>query len=294
MTILDISGLPSPAVIEPLSFEAINDRQIVDFKERWEAVRQAYPGAGLPEYDVEMLETDPAIIVLEAIAYSELLIRDRVNVALKSILPAFARGTDLEAIASRLGVGRATGETDRQLLERYLLALARPSAGSHDGYLASVLEAWPQRADAAVLGPETHNRKGEIDVILAAANGGSVSSGIIAGVRAAVTSRSAKPLTDVVTVRAANVVTYDVAYRIHIAEGRNTGPILAAARAAAAAFVVDRYIIGQPIKRTAILATGYVPGVIAVDDLTGGANVSVDPDDVPWCAPADIVVEVAS
>lgn len=293
MSIVDISSLPAPVVIERISYEAIVAGDIADFKNRWEAVRAAYPQAGLPEYDVQMLETDPVVIALEAIAYSAMLLRDRVNVALKAILPAFAKGTNLDAIVARLGTHRATGETDAQLLERYLVALARPSAGSYLGYRSRVLEAWPSRGDVEIYGPTTHGRRGDIDVVLAAQQGGAVSSGIINSVYAAITEKDSKPLTDVVAVRAASVRSYAVHHRLTLAEGRNSGPILAAAISAARAFVLERYVIGQPILRTAILATGYVPGVIAVEDLSDGSNVSVTVEQVPWCALNAINISVA-
>lgn len=294
MSIIDISGLPAPVIIEQVSFAAIKARDIAKFKSLWEAVRDAYPQAGLPEYDVEMLETDPVVIALEAIAFSEMLLRDRVNVALKAILPAFARGTNLAAIVSRLGVIRASGETDAQLLERYLVALARPSAGSYLGYRSRVLEAWPGRGDVEIYGPDTHGRRGDIDIVLAAPQGAAVASGIINSVYSAVASKDAKPLTDVVSVRAATVRIYMVRHKLTVEEGRNAGPILAAAIAAMRSFVFERYAIGQSIPRSAILATGYVPGVIAVEDLTDGTNIDVAPDDVPWCAPDSAVIEVAT
>ncbi|MCT7668162.1 baseplate J/gp47 family protein, partial [Shinella kummerowiae] len=199
-----------------------------------------------------------------------------------------------EAIASRLGVIRAAGENDLQFLERYLLKLARPSAGSLLGYLGRVMEAWPARGDVAILGPEHHGRRGDIDVILAAPEGAAVSPSIISKVQTAVTSPDAKPLTDVVATHAASIVSYEIRQRITVAEDRSAAPILAAAKAAATAFVRDRYAIGLPIKRSAIIATSYVPGVVAVEDLTNGADVYVSADAVAWCSPSGIVVQVAT
>lgn len=293
-SLADISALPAPKVLEALDYEAILSRQVAKFRELWAAVRARQPDAELPQYDVELIETDPALITMEALAYVEAIVRNRINAAIKALLPAYAKGTDLQAITSRVGVIRATRENDLQLLERYLLKLARPSAGSHLGYLGRVLEAWPDRGDVAVLGPANHGRRGDIDIILAAPEGATVSGSIITSVQSALTARDAKPLTDVVATRAAGKVSYAIRQRITVAEDRNAGPILAAAKAAANAFVTARYAIGVPIKRSAIIATSYVPGVIAVEDLTNGSDVAVAADAVAWCAPADIVVQVAS
>lgn len=293
-SLADISALPAPKVLEALDYEAILSRQVGRFKDLWAAVRARHPDADLPQYDVELVETDPALITMEALAWVEAIVRNRINTAVKAILPAYARGTDLEAIASRVGVIRATGETDLPLLERYLLKLARPSAGSLLGYRGRVLEAWPGRGDVEVLGPDKHGRRGDIDIVLAGPEGAIVSQSILAAVQSAVTAQDAKPLTDVVATRAATVVPYAIRQRITVAEDRNAAPILAAAKAAAAAFARDRYAIGLPIKRSAIIATSYVPGVIAVEDLTNGADVNVSVDAVAWCDPAGIVVQVAT
>ena len=294
MSIIDISTLPAPEAIESLSYESIVDFDIAKFKELWAEVRANHPDAGLPDYDVEMLETDSAVIILEAIAYSDLRLRDRVNVALKAVLPAFATGTNLEGIVARVGVVRATGETDKQLLERYFVKLSAASAGSRSGYLSRALDAWPLRGAIEALGPETHGRRGEIDVILAAPAGGTVTDEVKALVRAAVTASDAKPLTDFTSVRAATIVTYEIRHRLTIAAGRTTAPILAAARAAAASFIQDRYVIGQSIDRSAIIATSYVGGVIKVEDITEDGNVVVASDAIAWCDPSSIDIEVAT
>jgi phage-related baseplate assembly protein len=294
MTIIDISTLPAPEAIESLSYEDILDFDIAKFKAAWAEVRADNPDSGLPDYDVEMLETDPGVIILEGIAYSDLRLRDRVNVALKAVLPAFSTGTNLDGIVARVGVARASGETDKQLLERYFVKLSAPSAGSRAGYLSRVLDAWPLRGAADVLGPDTHGRRGEIDVILAAPAGGVVAEEIKTLVRAAVTASDAKPFTDFTSVRSAGIVAYEIRQRLTIAEGRTTAPIVAAALAAAEDFVADRFVIGQSIARSAILATSYVGGVIKVEDLTDAGDIDVAADEVAWCEIASIVIEVAT
>lgn len=283
---LDISQLPAPRAVETIGYEPILALLVAE-------IRAKFAELGI-DYDVGNLETDPIKIVAEGFAYHEVLLRARVNDAVKAVLPAFASGSDLDNIVARTGVERASGETDIQLLERYLVSLARPSAGSLLGYRNRILSAWPARGDVAVYGPAIHGRRGDIDVVLAAPAGASVAINILSSVQAAISAADAKPLTDVVSTRTAGLVTYEVRNRITIAEGRETAPVLAAALAAAKAFVNDRYQIGVPIKRNAITATSYVPGVVAVQDLTAGNDVAVAVDQVPWCALSAIVIEVAS
>lgn len=282
--ILDLSGLAAPAAIQPLAYEPVLAELVA-------AAAAQFQEKGI-DYDVGGLETDPVKIVLEGFAAHEVAVRARVNDALKAVIPAFAKGSDLDAIVARTGVGRASGESDVQLLERYLVSLARPSAGSVLGYRARILEAWPARGDVALLGPVVHGRRGDVDIVLAAQNGEPVPAAAINAVQAAVSATDAKPLTDVVAARTATVVPYQIRQRIRVAEGRNSGPIRDAALSAARAFVVDRYQIGVTILRNAIIATAYVPGVVAVSDLTDGGDVVLAVDEVGWCDPASIVIEV--
>lgn len=283
---IDISGLPAPRAVETIAYEPLLAKLMT-------AIRAKLAALDI-DYDVGNLETDPVKIVAEGFSYHEVLLRARVNDAVKAVLPAFAKGTDLDNVVARHGVVRASGETDVQLLERFLVSLARPSAGSLLGYRYRVLSAWPARGDVAIHGPETHGRRGDTDVILAAPQGAAVSSSILAKVQAAISASDAKPLTDVVSTRAAGIVTYQIRQRIRVSEGRDAAPVVAAALAAARAFVANRYLVGLPVKRNAIVATSYVPGVVAVDDLTAGNDVSVAVDQVAWCAPSSIDIEVAA
>jgi phage-related baseplate assembly protein len=77
---VDLSTLPTPQVIEELDYEAIVARQKQTFQDLWEAVRLANPDLGLPDYDVEMLETDPAMIIIQENAYREMLERSTMRV----------------------------------------------------------------------------------------------------------------------------------------------------------------------------------------------------------------------
>lgn len=282
---LDLTSLAAPQAVETISYDVL----LADLVAR---VVTAFAAKGI-DYDVGNLETDPVKIVLEGLSAHEVLVRARVNDAVKAVLAAYAKGGNLDHLVGRTGVLRATGESDAQLLERYLVSLARPSAGALLGYRARVLEAWPGRGDVAILGPATHGRPGDIDIVLAAPEGGAVTPLVIASVQAAASASDAKPLTDVVTVRAATLVPYTVHHRITVAADRNAGPILAAALASASAFVSARYLIGLPILRNAIIASSYVAGVIAVEDLTEGGDIAVAADAIAWCAPGSITLEIA-
>lgn len=74
-SVIDLSKLPTPKVIEELDYEALFQEYLDDFTARDE------------EYD-GLLESDPAIIILEVMAYREMLVRKRINESAKATLLA--------------------------------------------------------------------------------------------------------------------------------------------------------------------------------------------------------------
>jgi len=88
--------LPAPGVVEELDFEEILAAMKADLLSRD------------PAYG-ELLESDPAMKLLEVCAYRELLLRQRVNEAARAVMVAFAVGSDLDHLAALFGLERAAG-----------------------------------------------------------------------------------------------------------------------------------------------------------------------------------------
>src|SRR5574344_1070454 len=101
-TLNDLASLPTPAVIETLSFETIFTELQGEFQSRY------------PDYSA-LLASDPAVKLLEVAAYREVLLRNRINAAARASLLAFATGSDLHHLAAFYGVTRLTDETDEAL-----------------------------------------------------------------------------------------------------------------------------------------------------------------------------------
>ncbi len=78
--------MQQPNIIEPLNFEEIFSRM------KEELVRR-------DESFTALVESDPAIKILEVAAWRELLLRERINEAVKSNLLKFATGEDLDNLA---------------------------------------------------------------------------------------------------------------------------------------------------------------------------------------------------
>lgn len=143
---LELDQLPPMRVLEILNSEGLINARMAKFVELW---KLHDPPAGAA-YDVENLEFDPVRIVQELGAFFELLLRDRVNQAAKSVTTAFASGTDLDAIASRYpgGVPRLAGETDdRYRMRIWLSANTLSPHGIYENYVFWALTADPTLRD---------------------------------------------------------------------------------------------------------------------------------------------------
>ncbi len=90
---IDLSQLPAPSLIEELSYERILSEMAADYLER--------------NPDTTLLESDPAMKVLETAAFRELLLRQDINERARQCLLAYAAGSNLEHLGAFYGVARA-------------------------------------------------------------------------------------------------------------------------------------------------------------------------------------------
>lgn len=210
---IDLTSLPVPQVIEEISFEAIVARKKARFQGLWAAVRAQHPALNLPDYDVAMLETDPVVILLEEDAYDEMLLRARVNDAVRSNLLAYATGANLDNLAADHGVIRLVGESDQALRERIVLHdQGSSSAGPEEWYEYHARSASVLVKDVSVYrsgtGPEITL------AVLASNNGGVPDQPLLDAVYAVVNSPSVRVVNDVISVIAATGTSFDVAAQI--------------------------------------------------------------------------------
>lgn len=110
-----------PEIIEPLNFEEILSRM------KEELVRRD------PVFSA-LIESDPAIKILEVAAWRELLLRERINEAAKSNLLKFAEGTDLDHLAEFYGVERNGEEEDENFRKRIKAKIKGWSTGGSKEY----------------------------------------------------------------------------------------------------------------------------------------------------------------
>lgn len=190
-TVPDLSSLPTPAVIETLSFETIFGELQAEFQTRY------------PDYSA-LLASDPAIKLLEVAAYREVLLRNRINAAAKASLLAFATGSDLDHLATFYGVTRLAGEDDEALQARTrqrIVGFANAGGAAHYRYWA--LSSSPEVADVEVDSPEP----GRVRIsVLAKGDGDTVPLAILDAVKAVVLRDDIRVLTDTVDVVSAELL----------------------------------------------------------------------------------------
>lgn len=190
-TLNDLASLPAPAVIEPLSFEAIFSELQTEFQSRY------------PDYSA-LLASDPAVKLLEVAAYREVLLRNRINAAAKASLLAFATGSDLDHLAAFYGVTRLMDETDEGLRLRTrqrIIGFANAGGAAHYRYWA--LSASPEVADVQVDSPQP----GRVRIsVLAKGHAQAVPDAVLEAVRAVVLRDDIQVLTDTVEVVAAELI----------------------------------------------------------------------------------------
>ncbi|OYW64656.1 MAG: hypothetical protein B7Z40_13475 [Bosea sp. 12-68-7] len=288
-TAIDLSRVAAPAAIEALDYETLLTAATTRFGDQWELARAENPA--LPAYDVDNLETDPAVILLQAWSYLRLLDRQRVNDAVKAVLAPLATGTDLDNVVAGANILRADGESDAALRRRYLLTFDAPSAGSRDGYLLQAFTAWPLMHDASVIGPAVHGRRGDVDIVIAGPGGRLPTGEELALVRAAVNSTSVRPEAAAVVVLAATRATYVVDLTATIPRGPDPEVVRQEIITRVAAAAAERAVIGGEVPARFITGAAYGPSVIRVTQESPAADIAPEPYTIPICTSIHVRLE---
>lgn len=296
---INLSDLTLPPVLQPLDYEVLLADIIAEFKGRWEDLRITNPD--LPSYDVEMLETDPAKIVLESAAYIYLLTLARVNDAAKALMLATTTGADMDAFAAdfnlqRLVVTPATDsapavmENDRDFRQRRWLATEGYSAaGPEDAYRFFALSADASIKEAlAVKGDD--NR---VDLVLLSRNGdGTVPNEIVTKVHDAVSPSKTRPLTDSLYTRSAAITSQAISVLVTVPYGPDRETVRAKALAGITAYASERHALGKALRVDGIIGAARAGNAIETIEVTSPAA-DVDPGPLGAVHVSSITVNLA-
>lgn len=291
-TQVNLSQLQPPDVIEALDFEAIFAAMLADLQAR-DPVFSA------------LVESDPAYKILEVAAYRELLLRQRINDAAKSVMLALATGADLDQIAANYNVERLvidpgdpvavppvppTYESDADFRNRILLSLeGYTTAGSVGAYQFHALSASGDVKDVAVASPPLV--PGQVNVaVLSRTGNGAASTPLVNTVYAALSADTVRPLCDAVVVQSAGIVNYSITAVLTLYPGVGQETALAAAQAAAQAYAADMHRIGRDITRSGLFAALHQPGVQNVSLTAPSADVVIAWNQAAWCTAISVTV----
>ena len=276
-TPIDLSKLPAPDVIETLDFESLLTDYINDFVAR------------NPNY-ATLLESDPAIILMQVVAYREMLLRARINEAAKANMLAYATKGDLDNLAAFFGVERLIDETDERLRKRTQLALEGFStAGPVGAYIFHSLSASNEVKSVSVKSPNP----GEVLVtILSNIGDGTVNQNLIDTVSAKLNEDDIRPLTDLVSVQGAEIINYQVEAVITVYSGPSSAVVETEANDALQKFISDRHEISRVIAISGIYDALHVDGVKKVELISPLADVETTDEQAPYCSNISISVVI--
>lgn len=293
---IDLTLLPAPNVVEPLDFETV----FADLKAM--AIAQDATLASALQY-----ESEPLVKLLQVYAYREIVLRQRINDAARSVMLAYAAGSDLDQIGARYGVARlliqeadidavppveALYESDAAFRRRILLSLdAYTTAGSQGSYIFYALSASGDVLDAAATSPAP----GQVTVyVLSRLDDGTASAELLAAVTAAVNAELTRPMTDQVTVLSASIINYAITGTLIVSHGPDSETVRQAALAAAAQYAADMHRMGVDISLSGVYRALHQPGVLQVNLATPTANIAVSAGQAGHCTGIALDVEVAN
>ncbi|HDX0800956.1 TPA: baseplate J/gp47 family protein [Stenotrophomonas maltophilia] len=286
-TAVELSKLPVPDLTEQVSFE----QSYADLKATLYLLA--------PEY-ATLLESDPMSVLLQVCAYREVHLRESFNVRGKGNMLAYAGGGDLDNLGAFFGVVRqqitpahpktntpAVMESDVELRRRIQLAPEGYSvAGPEGAYLFHALSADPDVLDVSAMSPTP----GEVLVTLLSRSGDGIpSSGLVERVAAALMDGNVRPLTDLVTVRAAEIMRYTVKAEIVTYAGPDAAVVLEEANRRLRAYVDESHRLGRDVPRSGLYASLHVEGVQRVNLIEPVDDLFIANHQAAHCTAFDIV-----
>lgn len=267
MSIVDLSELPAPDVLEPLDFEEVYQSRLNVFREfmgeNWSAA----------------LESDPVVKLVEVGAYSGIGDRARVNDAAKALMLAHAIGSDLDQLGGNVNTKRLViqaadlsaippveevKEGDDAFRERIQLAYeGLTTAGPRNSYILHARNASALVADATAQSPAPAC---VTVTVLGLSGDGSVDAELLAVVARALNDEDVRPLGDRVTVQSAQVLPYRIDAVLYMkGPGPESAVALAEAERRLAAWINPRKRLEVEVSRSAVDAQLHVPAVSRVE-----------------------------
>ena len=293
----DLGGLPEPVLIEELDAEAIISEMQAAALSKWEDIRSVRPD--LPSLDFIRLETEPLNILMQVWAAREVTMRAMVNDKARAVLLAKAKYSDLDHIGVDRGVERAliepgdgvtsadVMEDDERLRRRIQLAPEAFSvAGPAGAYEFHALTIDPSVMDAHAYSPEP----GRVHVAVVGQDAQPVSDAVFVKLIRRFTQDDLVPLTDVVSVLHASVVSYDVTIKATAPAGSDLNAMKQAIEAGVLAYQKKRALLGNSIRRSMLMGSAALPGLEQFDMSSPASDIVCQPNQIAWIGNLNVEV----
>ncbi|KZN36709.1 hypothetical protein N480_15650 [Pseudoalteromonas luteoviolacea S2607] len=291
-TKLDLSQVPVPDLIKSLDFEVLYEQLKAQFLQ------------DNPQYEAALsLESDPVAMLLQTLAYQQILQAQNVNDAVKGNMLASAQGHDLDAIAARYNITRKTqpNESDTAFKQRIQLAFdGLNTAGSSESYIYHTMSCDAEIKDVAVHSPEPCDI---VLTILSHVGNGYASDALIESVQKYFAAQGraqpkvdevaskVRPLGDRVVVNKAHIKPFSVQAELSILYGPSGETLVTTAKQAVLEYCKSRQYLGKKVTRAGIYAALHQSGVEDVTLISPASDVLVLPTEAPYCESVTVTME---
>lgn len=326
MLIPGLNQMVAPEIVRVEKFEELLE-EIKAETVAYVAARDAEKAARIAEAlenDSELLSLLLQVVTLRVQTHERAY-----NAKIKQMLAWWAEGTNLDARAADMGLERRVidegnpdafpvvppvMESDPDLRLRYYLAPHAPAAGSRLHYRREAMTLG-ERAKVSVEAPapgkvvvtytfgldalaaqvkDANGRftgPGQVDVTVLARDGdGAPSEELLEGVRAHFARPDVGPATDMVTVKAAEIVRYRIRAVVFINPGPDSGLTQSAAVAAVAGYAADRHVIEGYVDPSMIGYELHAAGAARINLLEPTAPIECLASQAPYCEGVEIEV----
>ncbi|MDY3572309.1 baseplate J/gp47 family protein [Enterobacter hormaechei] len=265
--VIDLSQLPPPSVLETPAFKDLLAQRLAELQ-------------GLDPVFNALVESDPAMKLLEISCYREIVNIARTNSGVLAVLLAYAKDADLDQLGANFDVYRLTivpadnttippaeGVMEKDDAFRLRIRLswyARNTAGSVQAYEYFALSADGAVLDAKAYGPqeETSISPGHVEVYVLSNEGeGIPDQTLLDTVAGDLSADFTRPLTDYVVVKAATIVEYAVTATLMTGSGPDAQTVMEAAKNAMQRYADSVHRIGVPMSIAGVYRALKQPGV---------------------------------
>lgn len=288
---VDFSQLTKPDIIEEIDFEIL-------YTERKEQLIRLWPTEDQPNIRHTLTrESEPLVKLLQENCYREIILRNRINVASRALLLAYAAENDLDQLGANFNVKRlivspannatippteATMESDDAFRERIQLAYDTLSvAGPEAAYKKFARDADGRVGDVSVVSPQPAYIT--LTILQADSLTGSASPELVQIVENAVTAEDVRPIGDRVTVQSAEIISYDINAKLYLGKDPEAATLLQQSLNNVTAYATKQKRLGRSIRLSAIYAALHADGVSRVELISPAADVVLTPAQASYC-----------